>query len=234
VQGVQGVQERRANGWSPVPLDSPPARRVGRPRWLDPRLVAGVALVLAATLLGARLVSAAGHTTLVWAAATNLAPGEPLSAAELTPVRVNLGGEATRYLDAARPVPSGYQLTRAVAAGELLPFSALTRTAAAAPTRVVALGVAVGHFDPGLAAGDLVDVYETPRSADGAAPAGASRLVLADATVSGRTSGSSGFGSVTSDVTVLVIVPVTDVPALVAAAEAGGLDLVDVPPGGGP
>jgi hypothetical protein len=231
---VQDVQERQADGWSPALLDSPRARRVGRPRWFDPRLVAGVALVLAATLLGARLVSAAGHTTLVWAAATNLAPGEPLSAAELTPVRANLGAEAAHYLNAGRPVPSGYQLTRAVAAGELLPYSALTRTVDAAPTRVVALAVAVGHFDPGLAAGDQVDIYQTPRSADGAAPAGASRLVLANATVSGRTSGAAGFGSVTSDVTVLVVVPVADVPAVVAAAEAGGIDLVDVPPGSEP
>lgn len=228
---MQRVQERRADDWAQPRLDSPRARRVGRARWLDPRLVAGITLVLAATLLGARLVSAAGHTTLVWAAATNLAPGESLSVADLTPVRVNLGGEASRYLSAAGPVGAGYELTRSVAAGELLPYSALTRTAGAPPTRVVALSVADGHFDPALTAGDVVDIYQTPRAADGSTVAGASRLVLGDATVAGHSGGSAGFGSVSSSVTLLVVVPLADVPLVVAAGEAGGIDLVDVPPG---
>lgn len=38
-------------------MSSPAARRIGRPRWRDTRLLAGVLLVLLSVVLGARVVA---------------------------------------------------------------------------------------------------------------------------------------------------------------------------------
>lgn len=187
-----------------------------------------MALLLGSIVGGARLFSAAGHTTLVWAAAANLSPGEPLTTALVVPVRVALGADQRYYVSAARPLPSGYQVSRPVGAHELIPFAALAPQGNPGALRVVAVPVEVGHFDPNLGPGDRVDVYLTAHTEPGLAP-GPTRRVLSGATVTDRSGGSAGFSG--STVTVTLAVPSAQVPALVAAAEAGGIDLVDVSAG---
>ncbi|MHB2023403.1 MAG: CpaB family protein [Mycobacteriales bacterium] len=188
-----------------------------------------MALLLASIVGGARLFASAGHTTEVWAAAANLSPGEALTPQLVLAVRVGLGETDRYYISAARPLPAGYVVTRAVGAHELIPFAALSAGGAVSGLRVVALPVALGHFDPNLAPGDRVDVYETARSQSGVI-AGPTRRVVADVTVTSRTGGVAGFSG--STVTVTLAVPESEVSVLVAAAEAGGIDLVDVPAGG--
>ena len=71
---------------SAVVVTSPTPRRVRAPKWLDLRLVAGVVLVLASVLLGARVISRANASDSVWAASRDLAPGTVLSADDLVEV----------------------------------------------------------------------------------------------------------------------------------------------------
>src|SRR5659263_396623 len=85
---------------------SPPASRLRAPRWLDGRLVAGIVLVLVSVVVGARLVAAAGATTRVYAAATDLALGSQLTAADVTTVRSRLFDSGHSYVDAAGPSPA--------------------------------------------------------------------------------------------------------------------------------
>ena len=72
----------------PVP---PPAVRLVRPGWRDPRLVVGVLLVCGSVLLGARLLSASDDTTAVWATRGPVAAGARLDQGDLTVARVRFG-----------------------------------------------------------------------------------------------------------------------------------------------
>src|ERR1700712_5779107 len=54
---------------------SPTPQRVRKPRWLDLRLVFGIVLVLAAVLIGAKVVATARHTDKELAVTRNLAAG---------------------------------------------------------------------------------------------------------------------------------------------------------------
>ncbi|PWJ54825.1 SAF domain-containing protein [Quadrisphaera granulorum] len=139
---------------------SPPAARLRAPSWRDPRLVIGLLLVLASVLVGARVVSAADETTPVWVAAHTLVPGEAITADDVRAVRVRLEGGTAGYLAAGSAPPTGAVALRPVAAGDLLPRSAVG-SAAALSTRPVGLPVD-GPFPSGLVAGSLVDVWVTP------------------------------------------------------------------------
>jgi len=221
------------DGGTAESLASPPAQRLVSRRWLDARAVVGVVLLLGSMVGGARLFAAAGRESTVWAAAHDLAPGERLSAGDVTPVRVRLNGAASGYLAGAPP--AGYVVVRFVAARELLPASALAATARADTSRLVTVPVQAGHMPPNLAPGDRVDVYETSRSPGGpAAGSGTSppTLVLAAAVVQSRPTGGRTFGA-DAALSVVLVVPAERVADVVRAAESGAVDLVAVLAGGG-
>lgn len=101
------------------PAASPIPRRLAPPRWLDPRLIGGVALVLAAVLLGSVVVSSANRRQPVWSLSRDVAAGTVLTGGDLRPVRVQLGAATSRYLGADVAV-AGRTVRRSLRAGELL------------------------------------------------------------------------------------------------------------------
>jgi SAF domain len=210
---------RSASGAAPT---GPVPRRVRPPRWLDLRLVLGVLLVLGSVLIGARVVSAADTTVTVWAAAGDLGAGTVLGAEDLTPVAVRLTDVGPAYL-ATSTRPQGRVLARAVGSGELLPRTALEE---AADVVQLALPVQAGYVPPGLARGQLVDVYAVADPAAGAAATGGTvDRVLAAApvqAVSGR--GSGVLSTSSSTVQVVVSVPRADAAGVLGAI--GGRALV--------
>ncbi len=139
------------------------ATRVGRPSWLDARLVLGVLLVLVAVAGGALTIAAADRSTEVWAVRSGLVAGSRIGAGDLErrSVRFVSADLADRYLTASVDPPSGSVVLRPVGPGELLPRDAV---AAAPPTpRVeVPLSVAAGDLPPSLRAGTAVDVWAAP------------------------------------------------------------------------
>lgn len=98
----------------------PPRRRFS----LDPRLLVGMALVVASVVSVVLLVGAADARTVVYAAESALSPGDRVSATDLLERSVALDGAETRYLTAADVPDDGFVVTQAVAAGELVPLSA--------------------------------------------------------------------------------------------------------------
>src|SRR4051812_22168473 len=137
-------------------LASPSARRVGRPRWLDARLLTGVLLVLASIVIGARVVAAADTSEPVWLAAHDLAPGTQLVAGDLMRGKVHLYGQDGRYVSAKGTAPVGYVVTRAVGRNEMLPTAAIVAAGSAGPFRLVTVPVASMHLPPHLEAGEQV------------------------------------------------------------------------------
>ena len=187
-------------------------KRLGRPRWLDARVIGGLVLVIVAVVVGARVVGASAHTTGVWAANRDLAAGTVLTATDLREVDVNLADSTGHYLAAGgdgRGVV-GASLSVPVRAGELMPASAVRATA---PGRVVVVGVAPDRMPPGVAHGSVIDLYLTSGGATSAAPV-RTDLVSAGLTVQSVTApasgGLSGASSSRYQIAVLVAADVAD------------------------
>ncbi len=207
---------------------SPSARRLAKPRWLDGRLVLGLLLVLIAVVVGAKVVGGADDSQQVWVTKHALVPGEHLTANDLTVGHARLYGRADRYVLADGTVPKGYVATRAVGAGELLPFRAVSRGANTRHSRLVTVPVSPGHYPAGLGHGDRVDVYVTAEHPSNK-PAGKPHRVLSAVPVQSRDGGSRKLGAAGSTVSVLLAVPDDKVAGVVAAVHAGSIDLVRVP-----
>lgn len=209
----------------PTAGDSPAAERLEPPRWRDRRLVLGVVLILLAVLLGARLLSSGSRTTPVLFAARPLAAGQPLVAGDLRIGHVHLGDASGAYWPAADLAGlTGHPMTSAVAAGDLLPRSAVGATADPTPTRIVSLPVDPVRV-PVLAAGDLVDVFATSKPTP--TQPGTTVAVLRGVRYLGR--GDSGSGSAVS---LRVEIPVDRTAAVVRASEVASLDVVLEHPAG--
>ena len=208
------------------PLNSPPARRLAAPGWLDARLVLGVLLVLVSVVVGARVLSSADRSETMWVLTRPLAAGTPLSAGDLEAGRVRLFGNAASYVPAIGAKPVGYVLRRALGAHELLPRDAVG-SPGEVDVRQVSVPVVRGHAPPDLLAGQLVDVYVTPGTAASKTATGPPRLVLAALTVLQR-SQETRLGASDQNGIVLQALPDQVGPLLAALAE-GRIDLVRVP-----
>jgi hypothetical protein len=149
-----------ASGTTTAGLGVPPALRGHRSGWRDPRLWIGVVLVAASVVIGARVLAAADDTVQVWAAATDLGAGQRMDADDLVAQRVRFAddGALAGYFTVDDELPTDLELTRSVAAGELLPRSAV---GAPADTGLVEVPIAVEPelVPPSVAPGDIVDVY---------------------------------------------------------------------------
>ena len=140
---------------SPIP-PSPSPRRTRRPRWLDLRLVVGVALVLGSVLLGAVVVSRAQSSTAVWSLRRDLPAGSVLAAGDLVAVDVRLGDTGDRYVAASRAVV-GERLVTAVGAGQLLPGAAI---GSGDEADLVTVSIPFATADaPTIARGDRITVW---------------------------------------------------------------------------
>jgi hypothetical protein len=136
--------------------------------WIDPRFVVGVILVVVSVLGVDALITAANASTSVLAARSALTPGERVHASDLVPTSVRVGHTAGLYLQAADVPSAGIVVTRAVAAGELVPHSAVGSEAGKSLTSIV---VSVNSVLPAsLSPGSRVDLWAS-QSADVADPA---------------------------------------------------------------
>jgi hypothetical protein len=217
-------------------LDVPSALRGQRPAWRDPRLWIGIVLVAASVVVGARVLAAADDTVQVWTAGSDLGAGQRVEADDLVAERVRFADAdaLAGYFTVDDQLPADLELTRSVAAGELLP-----RAAVGTPdeTGLVEVPVAVEPelVPPSVGPGDVVDVYVVaPISADTqAGQAGQHQPLpdgpaLAGATVVDAPEQASSFG--TSGKRQLVLaVPEADAPAffaLLARYDAPSLTVV--------
>ena len=227
---------------------SPRASRLASPGWLDGRLVLGVLLVLVSVVVGARVLSAADRSTLVYAVKENLTAGSVLAAEDLTPVRVRLFDNAERYVAVEGAIPTGYVVRRGIGAGELLPRDALSVPGEEVDFREVTVPVEVGHLPPGLSGRAQVDVWVTPEVRDSGAPGeqepGAdgeaalptagdlqlrgAQLVLQGVNVLAVDADGGSFSGSTT-IPVLLQVRPTEVATLVSAMSLGRIDIVRLP-----
>lgn len=157
------------------PEVSPPAKRLRRTRWADPRLLVGLLIVAGSVVAGARLFTAADDTRAVWAVRGDHRVGTPVAAEDLRSVDVRLDDSAENYVPASETVEPGQVWAHDVNAGELLGVAA-TRPADADEVGELPVIVAPGALPSDLGEGDRVDVWVS--NTTGTAGAGRASLVL--------------------------------------------------------
>jgi hypothetical protein len=216
----------------------PASNRLKPPSWLDGRLMVGALLVLLSVALGSKIVASSDHYDLVWAASHDIAAGSVLTRADVEQVKVRFhdrpstsGGARTSgelgYFAASSSAIVGRTASQALFAGQLIPAAALPAKPATS-TRLVTVPVDKLHMPKGAVEGVQVDLYVTVKS--NSAGAAAPQLVLANVTIADTITDSSGLGE-SGGSGVVLSVPAADVDSVVAAAEAGAVDLVMVPAG---
>ena len=151
-----------------ITLVPPPASRPAGSRWRDPRLAVGLVIVATCVLLGARIVSGADDTVGVWRASHDLPAGSVLTRADLEVARVHAGSDTLAKYFPPSDTAVGNALAHDVAAGELVPRSAVTTTAPALVE--VPLSVAPEDVPASVRRGVLVDVWVLPEPGSGARP----------------------------------------------------------------
>lgn len=205
-----------------------PARRVVVRRWRDPRLLAGVVLVVGATALGARIVVESDDTVEYWAVSGEVRAGDPVGRDDLVATQVRLDGASRdAYVRVDDELP-----------GEL---DALRWTTDLGPGSLVApdswatgqdslghlpVSVQTGFLPADLDAGDVVDVWVGPgpgEPTDLAAERFASGLRVLDA------GESETLGASVTRTVVLDLGSETLRGEQVAAIAAGHVTLVRVP-----
>ncbi|MCM0621264.1 SAF domain-containing protein [Nocardioides bruguierae] len=226
------TRTRRARAGS----DRPPRRPDGRPALEAPRqrrpalaalallLVVGGALV--AGLVAVRMDS----RTPVLAAATDLAPGTLLTAADVTEVSVSADGVALIPADLAGQVLDGTAYVEVpVTAGTLIDQSMLTRTPPIGEGRAIVSVPLSAAITPGAAlrSGDLVQVVRTSGAAQGGA---AGPVPLTEGLVVEITGGGSEddlTAAATASVTLVVPESVAAEVVDAAGSDRAGLVLLD-------
>jgi len=199
---------------------APTPRRLSRPRWLNVRVIGGILLVVAAVVIGARVIGASAQTTPVWAAGHNLAKGTVLAAGDLTTVEVNLGDNENLYLTPGQASPVGMTVLSPLVAGELLPASAIEESGTG---RIVAIGVTPDHMPPGVAHGSTIDLYLTQGGAVGAEDKATTQLIGQDLTVQSVTAPATGglSGATSNRYQMSVLLPADTADKLVRILPTG-------------
>lgn len=197
--------ENDAGPFAPAPAAISERRGV----WRRPRFALGLMVVAASVALGSWAVARAGAGQEVWAAATDLTPGESLAEEDLRAVRVQWDGESDRYL-VGQPPADGVVVSY-VAAGELVPLRSIG-TAPEVEGRPMAVPLQAGTH---VAPGSLADLWAVLPGG----PAGQeadTELLAAGVTVLGVETDSSLLRSGSGQVA-RVMVPPDVVPEVLAA-----------------
>jgi hypothetical protein len=131
----------------------------GRSFWFDPRFAIGLALVVVSVLGVDSLVNAANASVEVLAARSTLTPGERVHASDLVPTSVRVGRTAGLYLHASDVPSVGIVVTRSVAAGELVPHTAVGSQVGQLLTSVVV--TVDGALAVSIVPGSRVDLWSS-------------------------------------------------------------------------
>ena len=192
--------------------------------WLDPRFVIGLLLVAASVGGVIAIVSAADRSLQVYAAREPLSVGDLITADDVVYLSVRVDDAETLYLVDGDMPATGLIVTKPVAAGELVPTSAV---GSAAGLRYTALVITVSSRLAGsIQPGSLVDLWAS-RETD-AGGFGPPSVLVSSATVV-RLIEDDGFVVGETAITVEVLVPKSKVArVLEAIANRDALSLVPV------
>ena len=188
----------------------------------DPRLVIGLALVVASIGGVVALLSAADETTEVLVAGDHFAPGDRIDRGDLVVLDVRLGVAVDEYLVPGKLPDEGLVVSRSVAEGELVPLAAVGR---ADSERLASLVLDVeGSLAASVQPGARVDVWAAPELEGGRF---GPPVVIAGGAMVVRLVTSDSIVSASEATAVEVLVPKSRIArVLEAAANADALSIV--------
>lgn len=204
------------------------AARLRRPSWKDPRLLAGILLVLVSVTGVVLLVGSADRTTEVFAARDGIAVGEKLTQDNVVRAKVRLGDTEGQYITAESGLPDGVVAVQRIGKDQLVPRASLG-SVDELDRKPVALTIE-DALPAQAVAGARVDVWVAqPDDRNGFSEP---KLLLSGAEIAEVTAGSTALGS--SKTTVLmVLVEDARMPALLGAQANEAKISVVWNPGGG-
>lgn len=127
------------------------------------RLAMGLALLFTALLAGSLIAKEANRTVYVWAANSELAPGNIVDLADIKSVAVLLPESAKNYISAEAQL-IGATVTHRIGLGELIPVSAITVEPDKLMQRAVPLTIEPTDLPTNLQRGEIIDLYAIPNS----------------------------------------------------------------------
>jgi hypothetical protein len=198
------------------------SERPPRAFWFDPRFAIGIVLVVLSVLGVVAVVTAADSSVMVYAARSSLSPGDRVHASDFDARSVRLGSLGGRYLLDGEIPRTGFVVTRAVSAGELVPASAVGDVAGTAWASIV---VSVnGELARSVGEGSMVDLWSAKETEDNVF--GPPTVLVASATVV-RVIAKDGVIADRSQQAVEVLVPRTKTAAVLEAiANTDALSIV--------
>jgi hypothetical protein len=127
------------------------------------RLITGISLFIIAILAASLIAKEANRTVYVWASATELAPGNIITQADIKATPVLLPESAKNYLSASAQI-IGTVVKSRVAVGDLIPLAAIASTLDQLTLRAVPITIESTDLPMGLTRGEVIDIYAIPTS----------------------------------------------------------------------
>ncbi len=133
--------------------------------WFDPRFAIGVVLIVVSVAGTAFVVTAADSTVPILAARSALTPGQTVTSDDLIATKVGMEKASSLYLSSSDVPAEGLVVTRTVAAGELVPASAVGSVDSIDSTSLVI--TVKGQLAQSIAPGSTADVWAAPKTDEG-------------------------------------------------------------------
>jgi hypothetical protein len=125
--------------------------------WFDPRFAIGLVLIVASVAGVFAILTASDSSELVLSARDPINPGDIITVSDLVATSVRIEGASQTYLIAEDVPDEGLVVTRPIAAGELVPASAVGSTAGLRQASVV-ISVS-GRLAASIGPGATVDLW---------------------------------------------------------------------------
>lgn len=189
------------------------AGRFRRPGWREPRVLAGLGLVVLAIAATTATVTYGDATEPFAVADHDLEVGDTVTAQDLRTVDLRLESTGEAYVSGAEQLQEGAVVVDRVPAGQLIPVTSFGREEDIDRRPI---GIPLDTPLPaGTHAGDLVDIWASQRERTGGQWS-QPQLILERAELAGVEEASGGLAA-DADATAQVLVETEDVEAVVAA-----------------
>jgi hypothetical protein len=122
-----------------------------------------IGLLVISLLAAIAITGKANQSVTVWAASSEIMPGDEISNSNIRAVKVFLPESINEYMSSRNVIHNGIS-NRRIASGELIPRRAVSVSFAGEATRSVPLRIARNDLPNDLTSGQVVDIYYLPQA----------------------------------------------------------------------
>ena len=134
---------------------------------LNPRVASAIGLLAISLVAAIAISSSANRSVYVWAANTQLAAGNQITAIDIKKIKVFLPENSKLYFSNKAKL-IGSTIIRTVGVGELIPAASVTTEKNSTSHKSVPIKVARNDYPSDLGKGSTIDIYSLPARETGA------------------------------------------------------------------